>query len=381
MRAKIRDRDALLAVSPAALSAWARAAGWTKTESYGEHSDVYAAQERPEVILPRTQRLGDYANVVARLIEIFAADAERDELSLYRDLVIADRDTIRIKAAESNDGSMSLNDGVQIVQGSRDLLLAAACSLREPQMVYRAGANKEANELLSRVRLGQTEQGSFVVTLLTAPISVPMQLRLFPDYEIDDESDERRMTRHLVEVLDAALSATEGTVAGNGSAFSDAIEKGVSANLCEALVNLIEPFPKLDVTVSWAWTHPRNAQQHMVCFANSDVAILRNAAQTLRSREPQPDAKLFGFVHQLKRDDVEIDGLIHLKTQIDGKNCSVATVLKQTDYLAAIDAHKKQMPIILQGDLERTSRRWRLLNPRLVGVIDQNVDESEKTSL
>ena len=52
MRVNIRDRDALQAVSPAALSAYARAAGWSKLESYGEHSDVYAAERMPEVILP-----------------------------------------------------------------------------------------------------------------------------------------------------------------------------------------------------------------------------------------------------------------------------------------------------------------------------------------
>ena len=60
-----------MAVSPVALSAYARAAGWTKTESYGDHSDVYTGEELPEIILPRTQRLDDYAAVMSQLVGIF----------------------------------------------------------------------------------------------------------------------------------------------------------------------------------------------------------------------------------------------------------------------------------------------------------------------
>ena len=95
MRVTIRDTEALKAVSPAALSAYARAAGWSKAETYRDHSDVYVAHGRPEIILPRTEHLGDYADVVSRLVETFANAMETDELSLYRDLVTADRDVIR----------------------------------------------------------------------------------------------------------------------------------------------------------------------------------------------------------------------------------------------------------------------------------------------
>ena len=61
----------------------------------------------PELILPRTQRLGDYASVVAHLIEIFAKVAERDELSLYNDIVTANRDVVRVRVGESDDGTLA----------------------------------------------------------------------------------------------------------------------------------------------------------------------------------------------------------------------------------------------------------------------------------
>ena len=218
MRVSIRDDKPLSEISPAALSAYARASGWEKTDSYGDFSDVYVSEGLPEVILPRTQRLGDYANVVSRLINIFADVAGTDELSMYRDLITADRDVIRVRAAEGSDGAVSVSDGIDLVCGARDMVLAAACSLHDPRPVYRAGANRQAMDFVRNIRLGQTEQGSFVVNLLTPVVSPPMQESFIPDLENDDPI-ERKMTRRLASALRATQHATESLVSGNSESF------------------------------------------------------------------------------------------------------------------------------------------------------------------
>ena len=376
MRVDIRDAGALQAISPAALSAYARSAGWRKIEGYGAHSDVYAAEEMPEVILPRTERLGDYASVVSRLITIFAKAAGRDELSLYRDLVTADRDVVRARITETDDGSLTLNRGVDLISGARDLVLAAACSLRESQPLYRLGANREANDLLEGIRLGQTEHGSFVVTLLTPVVSPPLPTPV-QVYDDADDPIERQMTRRLTEALAATGEATERATAGDGTAFADSVDKGVSANLCDALVKLIGPFPTLDISVAWARTRPISPPQEVFRYARADAAILSEAARQFRNREPQPDTYLFGTVQRLRRDEDEIRGTINLRTSIDGKNRSVAVVLKKADYDRAIQAHKERMPIILQGDLERSGQRWRLLNARIEAIIGDEQPSEE----
>ena len=98
MRVRIQDRDALLAVSPTALSAYARASGWERHETYRVHSDVYIGKDRPEIIVPRTKLLGDYASAVAELIKTFAHVEHQDETIVYRSLVTADRDVVRLRA-------------------------------------------------------------------------------------------------------------------------------------------------------------------------------------------------------------------------------------------------------------------------------------------
>ncbi len=375
MRVSIHDREALLTISPAALSAYARVAGWSHHGSYREHSDIYISDTLPEIIVPRTERLGDYASVVAALIETFAQVAEQDALTVYRSLVTADRDVIRIRAAESDDGSLGLNDGVNLVEGARDMVLSAACSLHETRPVYRAGANRDAVELLRSMRLGQTDQGSFVVTLLT-PVVPPPIPTLFEEPVDLDAPIARQMTRRLVEALAAARHAVERTVAGDGGVFGETVSNGVSANLCEALVQIIEPFPKLDIRVSWALTRP-TPMPRIVRFGQADAALLREAARSLRERAPKLDMRLHGFVRILERGEEDADGTIRLRTEIDGQLQSVTAVLEQTEYERAVQAHRDQAPVVLVGDLERVGQRWRLLSAHLEGVLRDDGRELE----
>ena len=321
--------------------------------------------------------MGDYAQAVARLISIFARAAEVDEAQLYNDLVVADRDVTRVRASNGqSDGTIELDHGVALVNGARNMVLAAACSLQDSRLVYRAGANREANEFMRRVRLGQTETGSFVVTILSPVIPSLLQEPLLPDFELDDPA-ERRITHRLAVALSSIRNATSKSVSGDAVAFTDAVSQGASANLCEALVQMIEPFVSLDITTTWARTRPMERNRNRVQFANDDASILREAARLYRSREPRLDEKLFGSVQMLKRDYSETNGTVTLRATIDGKVQSVTVVLSETDYNRASQANLEQVPISLEGDLERVGQRWHLTNPRNADIIVAGQEESE----
>lgn len=376
MKAQILDVEALQAISPAALSAYARGEGWKKTEPYGAHADIYAGDGRPEIILPRTDRLADYAAVVSRLIGVFSNVNERDELATYRDLAGADHDVVRVRASGTeDDGSVALDAGVELFLQAREMLLAAACATRSPQSVYRAGANKEASEYMKRVRLGQTEHGSFVVTLM-APVPPTLQPLLDETWaSFDDEPMERQVTRRLVEALEASRNAVELAHSGDGSnAFENAITSGVSANLCEAVSKLIDHSNGLEISVSWARTRPTPEARRKIKFSESDAAVLKEAARSFRAKLPRPGVTLFGRVHKLKRDQHEAEGLVTFKAEVDEKMQSVNAVLDQSNYSVAIRANDARNPVVVAGDLERVGQRWRITN---ASVRELAVDDSE----
>ena len=371
MQVRIHDQEALKAISPAALAAYARSAGWERGEIYRVHSHVYAGHDRPEIIVPRTDHLGDYATMVSMLIGVFAQVADQDELTIYRSLVTGDRDVVRVRVADADDGSLELNQGVDLIGGARDLILSAACSITKPgQTVYRAGANQEAKDLVEQMRLGQTDQGSFVITVLTPVVPPQLQQELFPNSEEDrDAPIQRKMTRHLLEALQAARESTERAAAGDGNELASMMKQGVSANLCDALVRLIKPFSNLDVGVSWARTRPAPLPEATVRFGKADSPILEEAARLFRERAPQEGVRLHGFVQLLKRPETENDGIIHLTTHIDGQSQAVRAVLEQSDYGRALQAHRDKAMAILTGDLERKGQRWWLLNGQVEAVL------------
>ena len=374
MKVSITDRDALMAVSPTALAAYARAAGWEIAEPYGDYSHVYTSNDQPEIVIPQTGRIADYAQVVQSLIGMFSTAADLDQLAIYRQLTTADRDVVRVRAAGSVDDHVSVNAGVDLVTGARDMVLAAACSTENQRAVYRPGANRTASKFVNDMRLGHTEEGSFVVTLLGPVVPPFVEPPLDPGLDVPaKEPMARQMTLRVAEALSATRDATEKTNAGDTDAFTGAVVLGASANLCDALVLLIEPFQELDVSVSWALTRPQ--MRRLVRFARSDTPVLQEASRTFRLREPRPDERVFGFVQRLKRDADEPDGMVTLRARIDGDERSVTAVLRQADYRTAIRAHDERAMVIAEGDLELVGQRWQLLNPRIVDTVNSAVDD------
>jgi len=370
MKVLIRDWDAVRRVTPAALSAYARARGWAKTGTFGDHADVYGADGRSEILIPRTTDLGDYASAVTRLLEIFSEVEEVSQLRVYDELTTADRDVIRVRAGVDGP-EIAVEDGVALVEGARNLVLAAACSVHRPQALYRAGANREATKYLREVRMGHTEPGSFVVTLVTPMVPPAVRVPLDPDWSAD-EPLARTVSKRLIQSLLATRRATEATASGELGAFVDLVEAGVSANLCEAIADLTKVFPAVDIGVSWALTLPVTEQASSVGFAAADSAIVRGAAKFFRSSEPEEDVPLVGFVSRLRREKAEQEGEVTLRTRepdAPGRRRTVTAVLGERDYDRAIEAHRGKLAVIARGDLQRIGSRWHLQSPRIVEVL------------
>lgn len=379
MKTRILDEKALRAISPSALAAYARGEGWRKVETYGAHADVYEAHDKPEIILPRTDHLGDYPTVVSKLIAIFSMTAGGDELSIYRNLIGADSDILRVRSIlNGDDGSVPIDAGVEIVFQARQMLLAAACAAQAPQPLFRAGANREASDYLRRVRLGQTEHGSFIVTLL-APVPPLLQPRLdLEETAFDDEPFERQVTLRLTHALEASRNAVERATAGEGGdAFDSAVREGVSANLCEAVAGLIDQACGLEISLTWARTRPRHQVRHTVAFTANDAEVLKEAARTFRARHPKPDVTLYGNVYRLTRGHEAVEGLVTLKALVDGHLRSVHTVLDQANYGVAVQAHKEKWPVLVNGDLERIGQRWRLTNARITATLPATDEDDD----
>ncbi len=374
--ARITDAEALRAITPAALRAYVVAEGWQRVGTFGSHSDVYVRDDHPELILPGTNSLGDYASVIGSVISLVAGAESRDELQVFRDLSVADRDVIRVRApAADDDGSIRIEEGVELVVHARDLLLSSACSAWDPRPAYRAGKVRKAEQYIERVRLGQTEQGSFVITLL-APVppalDQPDQPTLWPMEE--EEPYERLVTRKFTEGLAAARVAVEATNRGASfDVFERSVPRGVSANLCDAVSRLIRVGDGLDISVTWARTRRTPEARREISFSPADADVLKEAARLFHEKQPRPDERLEGFIVRLGRDETEFDGRVTIRAFVDDRMASVHVDFPHQMYEQALDAHRNKRLVTVVGTLERQGQRWWLRAPSelRVGLEDE----------
>ncbi len=374
MRAVITDSAALGSVTTLAKHAYLKSQGWVRGKDLGDRGVVFEYDTISEVFAPGSDRLADYAEAVAAVIAEIAKVENRDEISVFRDLVSADRDIIRFRAPQAQeDGSIDLEHGVELVRQSREVLLAAACSAVEPRQYFRAGSNARATEYLRSVRLGQTEHGSFVVTLISPvpPALEPAsQGTLWP--ELDAEPFNRQVTRTLATAVDAVSSAVAEVSRGADiRAFYRAVARGVSSYLCAAIAGFIKQGNGLDFSLTWARTRPAPQPRHRREFAAADAPLLEEAAQVLKNREPRRNEVPEGYAVALNRGMSAPTGRIRLKTFVDGQPRSVAADLPDEDYQRAVAGHAEQVAIRIEGDLEFQGRRWFLKNPRNIAIIEE----------
>lgn len=377
MKARIADQIALEAITPTALRAYVVFEGWRRIAQFGEVSAIYQKTldgREHELIVPETEQIGDYADAVLRALNYIAQVEQRDQLMVYRDLTQSGRDVIRIRAPEAeDDGSIEVDLGVSLVAHSRDLLAAAACAAFEPRRAYHVGKIEVANDYMRRVSLGQTERGSYVVTLL-APVPPSLasidQVALWPNMEA--EPFDRQVTRTFVGALDAVRAAVVASNRGHGiEAFDSAVASGVSANFCEAIAQIIDRGEGAEVSVTWARTRPAPQSRTRVQFSRQEAAVIQEAARYYRSKEPVHDFAVMGFITKLMRDEGEFDGRVTIKAFVDGRPRSLHVEFAQSDYVRALEAHSKNTPVTLRGDLSMRGQRWHLINPSQLELLDQ----------
>jgi hypothetical protein len=142
------------------------------------------------------------------------------------------------------------------------VLLAAASTALAPRAVLSAVTLDQAREFARRVRLGQTERSSSVLTV-QSPVRPQLDYRPGVPAEADVAAVpyERRVMRTLARSLDAVRrSAVDATASGSAQSFVEAVELGVSANLCEAVAGMLDAPETQALSVRFTWSPVRPEQ-------------------------------------------------------------------------------------------------------------------------
>ncbi|MGL4960613.1 MAG: hypothetical protein ACRC67_05230 [Inquilinus sp.] len=379
MKVAVQDTATLRALKPLEMATYLRAKGWRQEADLAGKGSLWLVQAADgtefDVTLPARRELGDYALRMAELLQVLAGAEGRSQLEILRDVQTTSADLIRVRAPsrDAEGGTLPFDQAVTFVERSRDMMLAAACAAIDKRAVYAKRKAQQAMDYLGHVRMGQTERGSYVLTILSpvTPELRPAQESLLPVESVDPY--ERKVTRTLMEALHALdEAARDAAVQGNMTPFQAAVTRGVSANLCDAVVGLsaVSPGEGLDIQVAWSRTRPIEGATPARVLLDSDcIPLIEEASRQFRDTAPIDDVEIVGFVKTLDRGPTATEGDISIIGPVDGQIRRVSVRLGPDQYSEASRAHDDRRTVRCTGELIKEGRGYRLLNPRHFEVL------------
>lgn len=385
MKAVIVDPNALRSLKPLDLASYLRTRGWTVSRHIGDLGAEWASDDgQDEVLAPADPDLRDFPQRIGELLMTLSVKEKRSQLEIFRDIGSSTSDIIRVRAIDPDydQGTMPVSEAVVLMEKARDLVFAAACSAFSPRPVFNTRKPAKATDYIKDVRMGQTEIGSFVVTMQSP---VPPDLRENLPGTPVSEPFERRVTRTLT----TALAATERAAriaasSGSMAAFEEAQGFGVSANLCDALIGLYESSraQALGVGVSWAPVRPMTdgLVQSLVTIQRDALPILKEVSRNFKARFPERAVEIVGYVVKLERGEGAEVGRVTVFGNVRGqrKSVRVRMDLSGAEYDLALLTHFNGQVLEAAGELIKEGRQFVLKNVRALNAKDA-IEEDDLT--
>lgn len=323
-----------------------------------------------EVVLPVYGQARDFS---ARIFDSISAlsEFERRELTdITSDIKNLSVDIIGIKVSHQDveGGSIPLNDGVLLIERARDLMISVVLSALDKKKHFTGVRPKEANDYIEKLRLGQTEVGSYVVNVL-----VPISAEEEKQEDLDKTSFARIVTRNLSSGLSALREAlTTFRLQGDPQVFEKTVERGVSSNMCEALLGLsgATRTRTFSIVITPAPAERQIEDQSLTFeFGSYSIEALESAMEFFGENYVLSEKRIEGFIKRLDRTPGEENGSVTIFANLSGNEKNVVVELSANDYLEAIHAHEQKFIVQCVGDLHVSSRSAKLLSPNGFKVV------------
>lgn len=330
--------------------------------------------ENAEVVLPFSyvkdfrQRVLDVLTAVALFEKREVFDVVSDVKRLFANVI-----TVRVIHADTEDGTIPINDGVLLISKAKDLLSAAAQAVYAKRKHFFGPTPKDARNYLDTLLLGQTEIGSYVVNVIA-----PNQANFVLEQAVADPTTadavplSQAITLNLVTGLEAlAKASTKYEEIGDLKAFDDAVLSGASANLCDALLGFSgeKHNRTFEITVTAATGPMFEGEPRKFEFDGKHVDVLEKVSSYYKDDYVLPDRVLTGHITKLVRPKDETAGTITLDSILGDVERKVRVALAGDDYHLAVIAHDNGQMVQVQGDVRMKPKTAELLNPKNFGVI------------
>ena len=369
---EVMEQQEFASITALNLGAYLRKTGWEYQGKRGQNAHIFTlmAQGRKNTIaVPVFEPLDDHAERISDAIEIICRAENRSALAVFLDLAKADNDSVRVASTNgAGYAPLTISNSADFLEAAHDLMSYSARAAEDAKFhifrgAFRGGASAQVSSFLNSLAFSPDFLRGYRLTMYS-----PVPVRLDESDAQTPDTDETPFAREATQTLARALFATSDALSTaiesqSSGHFRDAIEKGVSANLCDALSRLAKGGKGVSIDINWSLLRASRTPPPSVTITYQHADILQSAAATLRTAEPSHEEFVLAHVIQLARGPRDFDGRATLLALRDGRNTRMSAHFNQDDYATVIDAFESQIPLSLIGDVYRSAGRLEVRNP------------------
>jgi hypothetical protein len=374
MKATIRDIDVLKSINPLEVASYLEIQGWNKQRQINDIASIWTLElaegDNVEILLPLNPEFRDFSARMKEVLQNLEIVENRSQLEIITNLKtpLAEIVQISVNHSEIINGSIPISQGVQLFESAKKLMWSAASSAVQPKPYFKGGSFSEVTDYMQKLRLGHTKEGSYVLTIIS-PLKVD-------NYQSSD-CFERKVTRTLFQALNIISLAHEQKLSERESVLNEAIEEGVSANLCDALSQMIDndsdPNLSFNLTCSKSLTHLYNIpleiklnkqvlsvitevknklkSRKSTLGKNKKNILIDTRVLPLFSKEEPLHSTIQGLVIKLEWFGGNEKAKVTIRASIEQEEREVIIEVNRKEYLIAFQANLDQLPIICDGHL------------------------------
>lgn len=374
MKTTIRDLETLSAIRPLEMVAYLRSNGWQQAQKL-ERGAFWVKEENGdsfELLLPLDPKVRDLPYRMAEVLQTLEEAEQRSQLEIIDDVVTTSADVIRPRLlGAQHSGEISIERGRLVYEQARNMMLAAACAAVEKRPLYAKRKPEQAMQFLEHARFGLPQRGSYILKIIS-PVSPKLAGKDLFGEEIAEEPFERKTVKILAQAVHALEQASrEVALTGEIEPMRAAVERGVSANLCEAIIGLHEGSGEKGVEFTFSWAPLRGTPANVistVAITPDSIPIIGETARIFRETETIESSEVLGIVNKLQHQGGD-HGKVTIAGSADGVPRTVTLELSGPDHSLAVRSYTERMPISCVGELTREGRSWVLRNPREIELL------------
>lgn len=352
-------------ISPLAFAKYLKDTGWERFQSRKKYIKIFQYEKNDDffqVVIPMEKSLNDYKEAMYKAV-VTVAEAENrsvEQVMLYLLNPNTDILKIRLEKRDMEPGNILFDDAIQIYENAKKLLAATALDILHPKKYHQGRIDDCVLKFLSSCRFGQTEIGSYVVSVVCPFAELDenegyKQLSIFSNEEQCANSLTRQVTSRVMENISFIKNQIDDGKMDQLLLQDE--DKMISANFYEALGGLNLDSNGADVEFIAEWSPTVKS----TCYVENRILLTHDYYQPIETTvkklkdETNQSTKIIGRIKKLESSpDIRKRKSGNITVVYLDKNDKPKTVtasLDKNEYDKAIKAHERGCYVEMVGEI------------------------------